>query len=121
MNELNKRKIGTEYENMAAEYLIEKGYQILERNYRNKIGEIDIIAQQTDTIVYVEIKYRSSDKYGNPLDAVDYKKQKRISKVAMLHYVQNGARLHKQCRFDVIGIYADGRIQHVENAFYYQE
>lgn len=119
MNKLNKRKIGTEYEEIAAKYLMDHGYRILERNYRNRYGEIDIIAEKTNVIIYIEIKYRSSNKYGDPLEAVDYRKQKRISKIAMYHYIQYGAKCNKQCRFDVIGINEQGIIRHVENAFYY--
>jgi putative endonuclease len=114
---LNTRERGTEYENIAAEYLTGKGYEILERNYRNPCGELDIIAEKDGVIVYVEIKYRSSARYGDPLEAVDARKQRQISKVAARHYARYGARERKACRFDVIGIYGDGTIRHIENAF----
>jgi putative endonuclease len=117
---LNTRAKGTEYENIAADYLLAQGYQILERNYRNPCGELDIIAEKGGVIAYIEIKYRSSNRYGNPLEAVDVKKQRRISKAAAWHYAKYGAGERKPCRFDVIGIYGDGRIQHIENAFYAQ-
>lgn len=120
MEEQNKRSIGTKYENMATEYLKNKGYKIIERNYRNKFGEIDIIAEDTDgVLVYIEIKYRSSKKCGDPLEAVDYRKQKRISKIAFYHYAGNGYNEEKACRFDVIAIYGDDSIKHIENAFNY--
>jgi putative endonuclease len=70
-------------------------------------------------IVYVEIKFRSSDRYGDPLEAVDVRKQKRISRVAAYHYARYGAQDAKPCRFDVIGIYGNGCIRHIENAFEY--
>lgn len=120
MKEQNKRSIGTKYETMAAEYLTEHGYKIIERNYRNKYGEIDIIAEDTDGVmVYIEIKYRSSKKCGDPLEAVDYRKQKKISRTAFYHYAGNGYNEEKPCRFDVIAIYGDDSIKHIENAFDY--
>lgn len=72
---MNTRKTGAEYEQIAAEYLQEKGYHILERNFRCRYGEIDLIAEQGETLVYVEIKYRGSMRCGNPLEAVDSKKR----------------------------------------------
>lgn len=104
---------------MAASYLEEKGYQIIARNYYTPFGELDIIAQKDDIICYVEIKYRSSKKYGSPLEAVDYRKQRRISKSAMYHYMTHGAAQHRLCRFDVIGIDERHQIMHIENAFDY--
>lgn len=114
---MNKRQVGGEYESLAASYLEGKGYTILERNYRNRYGEIDIIARTGDTLVFVEIKYRSSTSCGNPEEAVDYRKQKRISKVAMYYYTFGGYG-ELDCRFDVIAI-LEGEIRHIENAFSY--
>lgn len=115
---MNKRRLGAEYENIAAGYLTGKGYQIVEKNYRNRFGEIDLIAKDTDgTIVYCEIKYRSGDGAGDPLEAVDYRKQRRISRTAEVHYAYHGYESDLPCRFDVIGIYADGSIRHIKNAF----
>ena len=91
---MNKRTIGTEYETMAARYLCTHDYTILARNYRTPFGEVDLIAQKDGVLVYVEVKYRSSNDYGDPLEA--------------------------DCRFDVIGIYGDGSIRHIPNAFYFQ-
>lgn len=119
-NHINKRKIGTDYELVAAEYLKKKGYTILERNYRNPHGEIDIIARDGDTIVFCEIKYRAGKRYGDPLEAVDARKQRRISKVALYYTAGSKAPQNVFYRFDVIGIHGDGRIEHIENAFYYQ-
>ena len=115
---MNKRRIGAEYEKRAADYLTGQGYTILERNYRNHYGEIDLIAEDPEgTLVYCEIKYRSSDSIGDPLEAVDLRKQKRISRTAEYHYAYHGYTENRRCRFDVIGIYADGRIIHREAAF----
>ncbi len=114
---MNTRKTGAEYEQIAAEYLQEKGYHILERNFRCRYGEIDLIAEQGETLVYVEIKYRGSMRCGNPLEAVDSKKQRRICKTAMYYYTYHGYEAERPCRFDVIGIDGNGAIMHLENAF----
>lgn len=115
---MNKRRLGTEYENMAGDYLMEQGYTLLEKNYRNRYGEIDLIATDTDgTIVYFEIKYRSNNDAGDPLEAVNVNKQRRISRTALHHYAYHGYAENKPCRFDVIGIYGDGTIRHIKNAF----
>lgn len=115
---MNKRRLGAEYENIAAGYLTGQGYQIVEQNYRNHFGEIDLIAKDRDgTLVYCEIKYRSGDASGDPLEAVDHRKQRRISRTAEYHYAYYGHEAGLPCRFDVIGIYADGSIRHIKNAF----
>lgn len=117
MAKVNKRRVGAEYESLAVEYLKSKGYRILEQNYRNRYGEIDIIAEVDDTLVFCEIKYRSTQGYGDPLEAVDYNKQRHISRVALYYYTFHGYEDSKDCRFDVIAIHGDNTIVHVENAF----
>ena len=118
---MNRRRTGGRYERLAAEFLEEKGYRILERNYRNRYGEIDLIAAAPDDcLVMVEVKYRGTRSCGDPLEAVDAHKQFRISRTAAWYYMDRHLPLEKACRFDVIGIYPDGRIVHVENAFDYR-
>lgn len=114
---INKREIGARYETNAVEYLVHKGYRIIERNYRISYGEIDIIAKKDTVLVFFEIKFRRSESYGSPLEAVDTKKQRKICKTALYYYSTHGYSDNIQCRFDVIGIYGDGSIQHIENAF----
>lgn len=114
---MNKRKIGSKYEETAADYLLHKGYDILERNYRNPLGEIDIIAKKDGYLVYAEVRFRSSGKFGDPLESVDYRKQKQICRVAAWHYAKISESGDMPCRFDVIAIYPDGSIRHIENAF----
>ena len=71
--EINKRSVGTFYENLAARYLENQNVMILERNYRNKRGEIDLIGLDPDGwLIFVEVKYRSSEYSGNPLAAMDH-------------------------------------------------
>lgn len=112
--------MGAYYEQAAIEYLMAKGYRIVEKNYRTSYGEIDIIAQLDAELVFCEIKYRASFVHGNPLEAVDQRKQRKISRVALFYYATHGYREEIPCRFDVIGIYGDGTIHHIENAFCFQ-
>ncbi len=117
---MNKRAIGAAKEELAANFLIDKGYRIIGRNVRNKCGEIDIIALNPDNlIVFAEVKYRSSDKYGDPAEAVDIRKIRKISKTAVSWMISVGKRDDLTCRFDVIALYGDGHIRHIENAFPY--
>ena len=117
MRFINKREIGNHYEDIAADYLKSKDYKILSRNYGNRYGEIDIIAMSERTLVYCECKYRSTECCGDPLSAVDERKQRKICRTALYHYSRYGYSKNLPCRFDVIGIYSDGTVMHVENAF----
>lgn len=101
---------------MAADYLTECGYTILERNYREKSGEIDIIAKEGGYIVFAEVKYRKNDAYGNPLEAVDYRKQQKIRHTALSYLRKEKYPYNTPVRFDVIGI-MDSQITLVKNAF----
>lgn len=121
MGRLNKRQVGAEYEEQAVEYLKSKGYRIIGRNYRNRYGEIDIIAEDGDgVIVYCEIKFRRDNRYGEPIESVDFGKRKKICKAAMQHYIRSGYADEKSCRFDVIGFYGSKSVKHIKNAFEYQ-
>lgn len=111
----NRRTIGSEYEERAAQYLKEQGWVVLERNYRCRQGEIDIIARDGDCLVFVEVKYRRSTKYGDPAEAVTPAKQKRIIRTA-LFYIGTHHRTMPACRFDVIGILGE-KLTHYQNAF----
>ncbi len=117
---MNNRTTGMKYETLAAGYLQEKGYRILVRNFRCRFGEIDIIAEDGGVLVFFEIKFRSSGQCGNPLEAVDVRKQRRISRAALYYYKENGYVKEQPCRFDVIGIEGNGFIRHIENAFEFQ-
>lgn len=115
----NNRKLGDYYEQKAVEYLKREGYRILERNFHaGRFGEIDIIAMNKEGIlVIVECKYRKQNEHGDPLEAVDYRKQKQISKTTLFYFGKKGYGMEQPCRFDVIGIYGDGSVRHIENAF----
>ena len=115
--EINKRSVGTFYENLAARYLENQNVMILERNYRNKRGEIDLIGLDPDGwLICVEVKYRSSEYSGNPLAAVDERKQWIISKVAAGYLMTHYRSLDVKCRFDVVGI-EGSEIRWIKNAF----
>jgi putative endonuclease len=117
---LNQRQqFGTQSESLAARQLKKKGYKILEQNYRTKLGEIDIIAKDKKTIVFVEVKARRSSHFGNPKWAVTLKKQKKISMVA-LYYLKTTNQSQARARFDVVSISSaqeKPEIEIIKNAF----
>lgn len=113
----NKRQIGTEKEKLAGAYLEKNGYDIIEYNFRCKQGEIDIIAKDGEYLVFFEVKYRSSSMSGTPFEAVDYKKQRIISRCA-LFYITKHKVTDVPCRFDVIGV-TDKEVEVIKNAFDY--
>ncbi len=116
---MNKRRVGAQYEELAARCLEEKGYQILERNYRCRQGEIDLIALDGSCLVFVEVKYRRDGRTGDPAEAVDFRKQRRIIRTAAYYcYNRNIGESHA-CRFDVISVLGS-EVRHIENAFMYQ-
>lgn len=105
-------------EEIAVNYLMEKGYEILERNWRNIHKEIDIIARDGKFLVIVEVKTRQTDEYGNPDIAVTRKKQRMLIAAANAYIMRN--RLDIETRFDIISIiFSDGEpvIEHIEDAF----
>ncbi len=110
---------GKNNESLAVIYLKRKGYRIVEQNYRTRMGEIDIIAKDKETIAFVEVKSRASVSFGNPKYAVTLQKQRKISKVA-LQYLKSTHQSHARARFDVVTIFSNsGRdtIELIKNAF----
>lgn len=115
----NKRETGARYEQLAAEYLESMGHCILERNFRCRQGEIDLISQDGNYLVFTEVKYRASSRYGEPLEAVTPKKQHIISKVASYYCMKMHKNDSTPCRFDVIAVEGE-KITHIPNAFEYR-
>lgn len=117
---LNQRqKFGEKGETLAAKYLKKRGYKIIEQNYRTPLGEIDIIAKEKNTIVFVEVKSRRSIRFGSPKWAVTPKKQRKISMVA-LHYLKSTKQTTDKARFDVVSILSNKdapQIDIIKNAF----
>lgn len=112
----NNRKVGNEKEDMAVKYLISLGYVILERNYRCKHGEIDIIALDGEYIAFIEVKYRLSTISGMPEEAVNSYKQIKIQKCAQYFLYNNQKYYNYQMRFDVIAITSE-KLRNIKNAF----
>lgn len=113
---MNKRKLGADYEQQAAEFLQEQGYEILERNFRCRSGEIDLIAREGEYLCFIEVKYRAGSTCGSPLDAVGGHKQRQILKVAKYYLMKKGMTMDTPCRFDVVAI--EGKeITLLRNAF----
>ena len=100
----------------AKDYLEKKKYKIIEINHKNKLGEIDIVAQYKSTVVFVEVKSRSTLHFGRPSEAVDLRKQHKLRTVANLYLLQH-QMMDKECRFDVIEVIGGKEINHIENAF----
>ena len=112
----NTRAKGASAEDLAAGYLINHGFTILERNYRVRTGEIDCVARDKDgTLVFVEVKSARTGSCGHPFSWVDAAKQRTLARVARWYLAEHGIR-SCACRFDVIAL-SDGRIEHLRNAF----
>lgn len=113
---MNKRRLGTQYEEKAESYLRENGYRVLEKNFSYRGGEIDIIAQKGNYLCFIEVKYRSSNAYGTPLEAVDLRKQNTIKRTALYYFMKHHLNDGVPCRFDVIAFEGE-KLIHLENAF----
>ena len=113
---VNKRSLGSNYEKQAADYLVQHGYEILEMNYRNRQGEIDIIAKEDDIICFVEVKFRSGTDFGRAAEAVNRKKQLTIVRVAQYYLMKHNYSEWTPCRFDVVAIEGEN-ISLIRNAY----
>ncbi|VEN72784.1 conserved hypothetical protein [Candidatus Desulfarcum epimagneticum] len=114
-----RQRLGKKGEDIAVRVLREKGRRILERNYVTPLGEIDIIAKDGRTLVFVEVKTRRTLRYGNPKLAVTRKKQVKMS-MAALFYLKKMKQTRQKARFDVVAIQFGGgaeQVEIVENAF----
>jgi putative endonuclease len=116
----NKTTFGRHGEDLAAEFLLKEGYEILERNWHFKHNEVDILAKDHDTLVVIEVKTRSGNSYGEPYTAVDFRKQRFLIYAAERYiYAQN---LDLEVRFDIVSIIIDRRgnitLEHVKEAFH---
>ncbi|OQX52762.1 MAG: YraN family protein [Candidatus Cloacimonas sp. 4484_209] len=117
---LNRRLIGANGESRAIAFLKERKFRIVERNYRTKVGEIDIIAERDGLVTFVEVKTRRSKSYGSPEEAIDKKKRKRIIKAAKYYLVSHNLYDEVDVRFDVLSLTKKNgvfQIEYFENAF----
>lgn len=113
------KALGIKGENLATKFLKKKGYRIIARNYKTPIGEIDIIAQDGNTIVFVEVKTRADELFGHPFEAVNKRKRKKLKDLALLYLKRQGKEY--PLRFDILSILYrdDGKkeIEHIKDAF----
>lgn len=103
---LNTREIGNKYEDKSVETLVREAYKILERNYQNRFGEIDIIAEKNKELVFIEVKYRKTSKFGYGYEAVDRRKIMKILKLAN-YYIQSKKYQNYKIRFDCMSYLGD--------------
>lgn len=120
---LNKRELGSFGENEAAKFLEELGFTIVERSFRfSRMGEIDIIAREKNTFCFIEVKSRTSTSFGTPAEAVGYRKQANIRKIAQI-YLNMKKLYNEPVRFDVVEVYLNSnksgvdKINLIRNAF----
>lgn len=116
----SRQRLGKNGEETVTKYLKKKGYKILATNYRCKLGEIDIIAMDGPELVFIEVKTRSGLGYGSPAAAVDFRKQRQISRTAQ-KYLSEQCLFDSPARFDVMSVLCDTsqklQITHINNAF----
>lgn len=113
----NCRAVGSEYETLACEYLIQQGYRILHRNFRCRQGEIDLIARDQGYLVFIEVKYRRNRGEGDPSEAVDARKQARILHTARYYMTRYHIPEDTPCRFDVVTVLGS-RVRLIRDAFW---
>jgi putative endonuclease len=113
------KSLGSEGEGLAVKFLRRKGYDIIAKNYKTPIGEIDIIAKDGDTVVFVEVKTRTNDSFGHPFEAVNQNKRRKLKNLALLYLKKE--RKEFPVRFDVISIICvqngEKAIEHITDAF----
>ena len=113
-----RHETGSVGEEVACDYVKKLGYEIIEKNYRNKMGEIDIIAKDKNEIVFIEVKTRCQKKYGSPSEAVDRRKKRHIYHVAEFYLIINKLE-NAFCRIDVIEVYFKDEkifVNHIKNS-----
>ena len=117
---MNRRKVGSDYEKRAGQFLERQGLVILCYNFRNRYGEIDLVAKDGETTVFVEVKYRKDGQKGLPQEAVNFRKQWRICRVADYYRMLHDMGDFSPVRFDVVAVCGE-RVDWFPNAFDYRE
>lgn len=113
---MNKRVVGNAKETIAINYLTKNGFQIIERNYYTRVGEIDIIAKDGEYLTFIEVKYRWNEAYGFPADAVHKQKQKKIVQCARYYMLTHGYTEDTPSRFDVV-VFCREEVSLIKNAY----
>ena len=121
MTSLNPRKLfGQAGESAAEEYLRRKGYRILARNLRSSLGELDLVAEDGQVLVFVEVKARQTDAFGGAIHAVHHRKQEKLIQLAAQYLARHHIK-NRLCRFDVVLLQGSNavvpQIEHIQNAF----
>lgn len=115
-----RHQFGQASEMQAEQFLVAKGYRILDRNVRTFLGELDLVAEDQGVVVFVEVKGRTTEAFGGALLAVDHRKRVKLTKLAAQYLAQRHWS-DKECRFDVVLVQGkssdQGRIEHLQNAF----
>lgn len=116
----SRHRFGQDSELMAERFLMAKGYRIVARNLRTQLGELDIIAEDSGVLVFIEVKGRATEAFGGALLAVNRRKQAKLVKLAA-QYLARHHMSDRSCRFDVVLVHglpsSGGRIEHLQNAF----
>lgn len=112
--------VGAEAETLASRYLIAQGLQLLARNVRSRGGEIDLVMRHGNTVVFVEVRYRSHARFGSAIESIDARKQRRLAECATYHLQRNPAWAGFPARFDVVAIQPRGganQLEWIQDAF----
>lgn len=112
---MDKIEQGASAEACATRLLVAAGYSIVERNFRCKAGELDIVARDGDVLVFVEVRSRSDDEHGSAAEMIRHTKQRRVARVAT-YYLSTVAPVFEECRFDVVAITAGDAVL-IKDAF----
>ena len=116
---IETNEFGAAGERLAERWLSRKGWRVLERRYRSGRRDIDLVAEQDGLVAFVEVKTRAGTRFGDPVEAVNWKKRNELTRSAIT-WIDRHGRPGEHYRFDVIGVLVDGRrvrIRHVEDAF----
>lgn len=113
----NRRETGLAQEDRAARYLEQQGLQLIERNFNCRVGEIDLIMKDGDTLVFVEVRYRTRTDFMDPVTSVNYRKQKKLLRSAATYLKYRGLTDRVPCRIDVLGIRRNA--DHAEGEFHW--
>lgn len=118
----NRQRIGNRAEQQARDWLQQQGLTTVAVNYRCRLGEVDLVMIDHNTLVFVEVRWRRHQQYGGPLASVDTRKQRRLTQAARHFLGRHPDQAQRPCRFDVIGMTpgddGEARYQWIQNAFY---
>lgn len=114
---INPESKGGLAEATAERYLAQKGLMFIQRNFRTKMGEIDLIMQDKDTLVFVEVRYRKNASFGGAIASVDRRKQMKLIRTAQYYLAWHEKYAKMPCRFDIVGVSELEKIEWIKNAF----